>query len=263
MGILDLTYEQYWGYYWRVTSRHKIPGIFEWDKDLVEMIERECEVPKGASVLDLGCGGGDQAKLFASKGCRVVGIDKVASLVAFAEDAFLHEGLRGEFHQGDMRLIGYEDEFDLCVMLSGTFGLFSEHENDDLLTRIHRALRPGGKAFLSYSSLERYSKLSHTRSWNNIDGGYALREEWFDAPTSTYRTKNVHILLDGRMIRAADEKGYGADEVIRCYGAREIELLGGRTGFTVKAHLSNNNIGNPGYVPEPHEPRGNIILAKE
>jgi len=142
------------------------------------------------------------------------------------------------------------------------FGLLSEQENEKLLTMIHRALRPTGQAFLSYSSLERYSKVTHSRSWNPIEGGYALREEWFDAPSSTYRTKNMHILVDGRIIRAADQQGYGADEVIRCYGTREMELLARRAGFEVKAHLASKNIGDPGHVPESDEPRGNIILAK-
>jgi SAM-dependent methyltransferase len=262
MEILDLTYQEYWGCYWRVVSRHQIPGIFKWDQDLVDLIEKQCQLPRGASVLDLGCGGGDQAKLFARKGYAVVGIDKVKGLIDFAKAAFRSEGLAGEFYQGDMLDIEYQGRFDLCVMLSGTFGLFSEQENEELLGLIHRALEPNGQAFISYSSLERYSKPSHTRSWDKIDGGFALREEWFNASTSTYHTKNMHVFLDGRIIRAADEKGYGADEIIRCYGAREIELLAEASGFEVKTHLSNKNIGDPGFVPEDGEPRGILVLRK-
>jgi 2-polyprenyl-3-methyl-5-hydroxy-6-metoxy-1,4-benzoquinol methylase len=130
MEILQLTYQQYWGYYWRVASRHKIPGIFKWDQDLVDLIEEQCALKPGASVLDLGCGGGDQAKLFARKGYRVVGVDFVKSLIDFATDAFEKEGLKGEFHTADMRDIDLQNEFDLCVILSGTFGLLTEKENE-------------------------------------------------------------------------------------------------------------------------------------
>ena len=81
MKTLKLNYEEYWGYYWRITSRHKIPGIFKWDEDLVNLIEQQCQLPRGASILDLGCAGGDQAKLFSRRGHMVVGIDKVKSLI--------------------------------------------------------------------------------------------------------------------------------------------------------------------------------------
>lgn len=263
METLRLTYQEYWGYHWRIVHRHKIPGIFKWDQDLVDLIEKQCSPPPGDSILDLGCAGGDQAKLFARKGYRVVGIDKVESLIEYAVNAFKEEGLSGEFHVGDMREIEYRDEFDLCVMLSGTFGLAAETENEELLRRIHRALKQGGQAFLDYLPLETYSKLSRTRSWNSIDGGFALWEEWFEVPTSTYCTRHFNILLDGRIIEAADDPGYGADEIIRCYGNREIELLAERIGFSVKAHLTRKNIGSPDYVPEENEARGMIVLVKK
>lgn len=263
METIRMTYEEYWGYYWRVISRHKIPGIFKWDQDLVDLIEKQCELRPEATILDLGCGGGDQAKLFARKGYRVVGIDKVESLVEYAIQTFRDEGLTGEFHVADMREIEYQNEFDLCVMLSGTFGLSTDMENEQLLQRIHRALKQDGQAFLDYMPLEIYSKLPLTRSWNSIGDGFALREEWFNVPTSTYRTKHFHILLDGRIIEAADEAGYGANEVIRCYGAREIELLAERFGYNVKVHLARKQVGIPDYVPEENEPRGMVILEKK
>jgi len=84
----------------------------------------------------------------------------------------------------------------------------------------------------------------------------------FDAATSTYRSKNMHILLEGKIIKPAEESGYHADEVIRCYGAREIELLAERSGFKVKAHLTRKQIGNPDYVLEESEPRRMIVLEK-
>jgi SAM-dependent methyltransferase len=263
MEELQLTYQEYWGYYWRVISRHKIPGIFKWDQDLVDLIETQCALKPGASVLDLGCGGGDQAKVFARRGYHVVGIDMVKSLIDFATESFRKEGLKGEFHHGDMRDITYQNQFDLCVILSGTFGLLKENESETLLNKIRQALKPAGQTFLDYLPLEQYSKLSHTRNWNKIENGFSLREEWFDIPTSTYRSKNIHILLDGKVIRAAQESGYNSDEVIRCYGNREIEDMADRHGFSVRAHLSKKQVGKTEYVPEESEPRGMLILEKK
>lgn len=51
-------------------------------------------------------------------------------------------------------------------------------------------------------------------------------------------------------------------EAIRCYGAREMELLAEKAGFSVRAHLANTSIGNPDYIPDAGEPRGDIILVR-
>jgi len=262
LEILNKTYEEYWGYYWRVTSRHRIPGIFKWDQDLVDLIEKECDLNPGDSILDLGCAGGDQAKVFAKRGYRVTGIDKVTSLINFAINAFKQEGLDGEFYTADMRSISYDEQFNLCVILSGTFGLLKEEENEQLLQNIHRALKLNGQVILSYSSLEYNSKLPHTHSWFAIEEGYSLFESWFEAPTSTYRTRNTLILNEGKIIKEPERDEYNSNEVIRCYGCRELENLAERNGYEVKAHLSTKQISSPDYIPEINEPRGLIFLKK-
>jgi SAM-dependent methyltransferase len=122
--VVEKSWNEFWAAYWRIGDRHRIPGIFEWDRRLVEFIEDVCCLSPGARILDLGCGGGDQAKVFASKGYDVVGVDIAPSLVAHARDQFEHEGLNGTFLVGDMRRIDYDGEFDCCTILSGTFGFF-------------------------------------------------------------------------------------------------------------------------------------------
>jgi SAM-dependent methyltransferase len=262
MEKLTLTYKEYWGYYWRVTSRHQIPGIFEWDKNLVDLIEKVCELKPGAEMLDLGCAGGDQLKLFARKGYHVTGIDYVPSLIEYARQVFTKEELKGDFLVDDMRNITYENRFDLITMLSGTFGYFSDVQNQEMLEKIRRALKPGGVAFLDYLSFEEYITTARSRKWHPVEGGYALSESWFDVPTSTLRSTFMHILLDGRIIEAAYEYGNNISEVLRCYTAREMVNLAETAGFSVKALLTRNHIGNPDYQPHENEPRRMIVISK-
>lgn len=262
MKTVKKAYEEFWGYYWRVTDRHKIPGIFQWDLNLVDLVEKKCSLPPRAKILDLGCGGGDQAKVFAKKGYRVVGIDKVKSLIEFANKSFREEGLNAEFIVGDMLHIDYDGEFDLCVIFSGTFGFFSDDKNRDLLVSVKRALKTGGHAFISYNSLEYWSCQKHRRSWGHIDGGFSLTEEWFDVPTATYRSTIKHIMMDDQIVEPTNEEEYHANEVIRCYGAHEIERLAESIGFEVSDHLSRKHIDNHDYSPKPDEPCGIILLRK-
>jgi SAM-dependent methyltransferase len=256
-----LTYKEYWGYYWRITSRHQIPGIFKYDEQLVDLIEKVCALKPGAEILDLGCAGGDQLKLFARKGYRVTGIDFVPSLIDYAKIAFAKEGLTGDLIVDDMRNIRYQNRFHLVTMLSGTFGYFDDAGNKEMLEKIYRGIKPGGMAFIDYLPLEKHCQSGHTRNWYPIEGGYNLSENWFDAPTSTMRSHSTHIMLDGRIIEGAED-GI-VSEVLRCYSAREIEALAESVNFKVITHLTRKHLDNQEYQALPEEPRGMIVLKKE
>jgi 2-polyprenyl-3-methyl-5-hydroxy-6-metoxy-1,4-benzoquinol methylase len=97
LEIIEKSWEEFWAYYWRVTSRHRIPGIFEWDQKLVSLIEEKCNVCPPKRILDLGCGGGDQAKVFTERGYTVVGIDVAESLIEYARGSVDGIGLSATF----------------------------------------------------------------------------------------------------------------------------------------------------------------------
>lgn len=263
MKVQKLGYREYWGYYWRVESRQRIPGISAWDENLVDLVISRCRPPAGGRILDLGCAGGDQAKLFARKGYDITGVDQVDDLIGFARQTFLREGLKGTFLVRDMRTIEYRDEFDLCVMLSGTFAFSKEGDDRLLLGKIHESLKPGGHAFIDYLPVETYAAKPRAKTWHELEGGYALTEEWFHVPTSTWRTRHVHIFLDGRLIEAADGDDYGANEVLRCYTATEIERLARSAGFGIDAHLCRQHVGDKDYQPGDDEPRGIVVLVRD
>ena len=163
MKIIKKTYAEYWGYYWRVTHRHTIPGILQWDIDLINLVEKKCHLHPGMKILDLGCAGGDQAKVFAKRGYRVTGIDSTPNLIEFARSSFQKEGLSAEFIAADMLSIEYKNEFDLCVIFSGTFGFFSDKKNFELLQRIYTALKTKGQVFISYLSLEEMVQMKNEK----------------------------------------------------------------------------------------------------
>lgn len=255
------TYKEYWGYYWRVTSRHTIDGIFEWDKQIVTLIEESCKVSSGMKILDLGCGGGDQLKVFAQRGYDVVGIDMVPSLIEFAQNQFKQGSLEGKFICGDMRNIEMEGEFDVCVILSGTFGFFNDLENIRLLKKINRALKPDGRLFIDY--LSPMPNLKKQNSWYRMKNGYTLREEWYDNLKSTYNSTTTHILNDGTIIKPANEEGYHANEVIRCYTALEMSDILKQAGFYEYEFLCRKHLENHSYKIEPSDEIRMVSCKKE
>ena len=160
MEIIEKSWKEFWAYYWRITSRHRIQGIFDRDQKLVSLIGAKCNLTPPKRILDLGCCGGDQAKVFAEKNYSVVGIDIAESLIEYARKQVDALGLSATFIVNDMQNINYENEFDVCVLLSGTFGFFTDEKNLDLLRRINVALIPNGYVFIMYCSPNRFDQVS-------------------------------------------------------------------------------------------------------
>ncbi len=259
LKVVEKTWNEFWAAYWRLDHRHSIPGIFEWDRQLVNFIENVCQLSPGGRILDLGCGGGDQAKVFAQKGYEVVGVDIAPSLIESAKRQFQKEGLKSAFIVGDMRAIHYDAEFDACVMLSGTFGFFGDVEDQNLLGSIYRAIKVGGKAFIMFLSAEGLNRRS--RSWSEIKDGWELNESWLDTETSTYRSRVFIIQKDGTLVRPKTEPAYHANETIRCYTIPEMQAMLARAGLRYLASYSADDLSVP---PKPLAPETvrNIVVAE-
>jgi ubiquinone/menaquinone biosynthesis C-methylase UbiE len=258
-NVVERDWNEFWAVYYRIEHRHGIPGIFEWDRKLVRFIETVCGLSPGQRILDLGCGGGDQAKLFAEKGYTIVGIDIAPSLIQFAEDQFKKTGLKGTFIAGDMRAIDYDSEFDACLILSGTFGFFGEEEDQGLLSSISRALRTGGKLFVMFSSANRRTERS--RTWLESQYGWELRESWVEAETSTSCGRTFILQRDGTRIVPKSEAGYHANERIRCYTVPEMKAKLRYAGLRFVASYSDTNLDVPPEALDPESVR-NIVVAE-
>ncbi len=259
LKIVEKSWTEFWAKYWRIDSRHQIPGIFEWDRQLVDFIEYVCGFSPGQRILDLGCGGGDQAKLFAQKGYHVVGIDIAPSLIDFANRQFEQAGLSGMFLVGDMREIAFEAEFNACLFLSGTFGFFGDAEDRKVLKKVSQALKPGGKVCINLVAPTQAGR--RTRTWDEDDSGWELREEWFDAQTASYRSKTMLINRDGTVIVPKREPGYHADESIRCYSVPEMRQMTAAAGLRYLTGYSSRELTLPPKTLQADVAR-NMIVAE-
>ncbi|HUT02297.1 MAG TPA: class I SAM-dependent methyltransferase [bacterium] len=240
LKVVPRSWNEFWAYYFRVEHRHRIPEIFDWDRRLVDFIERVCHLEPPARILDLACGGGDQARIFAAKGYRTTGIDIAPSLIDFARRLFREARLEGEFIVGDMRDISYDQKFELCTILSGSFGFFGEEEDRRLLTSVRRALVRGGFVFIMYISPKYRSE--HVRSWAKTEKGWDLYESWFEPETQCYRARTFLIQEDGTMIVPKPEPGYYADETIRCYTVDELKSMLAEAGLQYVGDYSSKEL---------------------
>jgi SAM-dependent methyltransferase len=259
LKVIEKSWNEFWAYYWRVEDRHRISGIAEWDRRLVTFIEYVCQLEPPARILDLACGGGDQAKIFAEKGYEILGIDIAPSLIDYARRQFRESSLAGEFVVGDMRAIDHDGQFDACVILSGSFGFFGDVEDMRLLCSIHKALKPGGKLFIMFISANQQPV--HRREWSEIKDGWQLNEYWFDAETSVRCSTVFIIQKNGMIIVPKREPGYHANERIRCYTVPEMKKMFSDSGFGFLASYSDRHLDIP-LVPLPQEALRNITVGQ-
>lgn len=268
LQVEERSWNEFWAEYWRIEQRHRIPGIFAWDRQLVDFVEHVCELSPGQRILDLGCGGGDQAKVFAQKGYEVVGVDIAPPLIAYAREQFERGGLAGTFVVGDMRDLWAIDDagaglladpFDACVLLSGTFGFFGEEEDRKILRAIRRALKDGGRVFVNFLAPKEFN--GREKTWSETDDGWNLRETWFDAETSAYHSRTFIIRKDGALIKPRPEPGYHADETIRCYTIPEMWKMLASADLCYLASYSSRHLALPLQPLAPDVAR-NIVVAE-
>lgn len=99
-------------------------------------------------VLDLGCGTGESALHYASRGLDVTGLDASAVAIHRAHDKARQRGLSIRFiHADALQLAELGETFD-TVTDSGLLHVLSDQHMTQLIAGVHAVLRPGGHYWL-------------------------------------------------------------------------------------------------------------------
>ncbi|MCJ7625882.1 MAG: methyltransferase domain-containing protein, partial [Anaerolineaceae bacterium] len=117
----------------------------------IEFLMQEFMLPKGCSILDMGCGIGRHAVELAKHGYYVTGVDLTPAMLARARAAADAAGVVVEFinsNAADLRAIrAYDAAVCLCEGALCLLGSEDDPLERDMmiLKNIHDALKPGGK----------------------------------------------------------------------------------------------------------------------
>lgn len=96
------------------------------------------------SVLDLGCGTGENALYLASRGHEVCGIDVVPVAIERARRKARERGLVADFQVGDALALGSQGRTFDTVIDCGLFHTFSDEDRPRYVESLRQALRPEG-----------------------------------------------------------------------------------------------------------------------
>jgi SAM-dependent methyltransferase len=191
----------------------------------VDFMEQSLGLERGSRILDLACGTGVHAVDMATRGYQVVGLDLSRTMLALAREYKEKRGTPVSFIEGDMRQLHLDEVFDGVVSWSASFGYFDDPTNADVLRRVARALRPGGRFVLHVPNRDYIAPRSPTMAWFEKPGCVCMDEMKFDFYSSRMLTKRM-VLFDNGRSREIESS-------IRLYTLTELGRLLQKVGFRV------------------------------
>ncbi|MCE4617169.1 MAG: methyltransferase domain-containing protein [Desulfurococcales archaeon] len=222
-------------------------------------IAEALDLPEGSRVLDLGCGYARHAVYLAKMGFEVVCFDLSDYMLSKArkriEDFKVAD--RVIVVKGDMRRLDYTGEFDATYMFFTTFGYFSDEENREVIHRVSRALKPGGRLLIDLQNPVRllsniYLGRGEWKTWFEAGDYIVLEETIYDLREA--RIKSKRIFIDRRENCKVAERNLQ----IRTYMLWELEQLLVEASLETEKVYGDYKLGEYG----PASPRMVVVAAK-
>ena len=174
------------------------------DKDVENLLASGFLKP-GDRVLDLGCGPGLYSSRLAKRGLRMTGVDISERSLDYARHYAGEHGL-----QIDYRLLNFFDvefcaDFDAIIQIHGELNTFSDEKLNELLAKLHRALKPDGLLIFDLTTREVRKRVGLKNRWYAIESGYwrpephLVLEQGFDYPEDDIWL-NRYIVIDNKRV---------------------------------------------------------------
>jgi SAM-dependent methyltransferase len=197
-----------------------------------DFIEAALEVRPGARILDLACGIGRHAIAMARRGHAITGVDFNPRYLEIAAREAERAGAKVRWMAGDMRELRFEQEFDAAYSYFTSFGYFSDQENEQVLERIARGLRPEGRFLLDMMNRDWLITHPQQRTWNpHPEGGLLMEEIQLDLRSSRVISRQVLVPAEGgaHVTKEFDLRAYTCAELtalMRHHGLAVREVWG-------------------------------------
>jgi SAM-dependent methyltransferase len=132
----------------RSTFQNLYTGNPPWDIGKLQKPFIEVADQISGSILDAGCGTGENALFFASRGCKVTGIDFLEEPIKRAKQKAAEGGLTATFLVMDALALKDLPEVFGNVIDSGLFHVFNDDDRRRYVEGMAMVLKPGGRLFL-------------------------------------------------------------------------------------------------------------------
>jgi D-alanine-D-alanine ligase len=222
----------------RRANYQELYGMKETGEEVDELIGLLNIRPK-ARVLDVCSGNGRHAIALALRGCKMTGLDIGPGPVNLARETSRNLGLSVDYRQVDALSISFEDAYDAAYLTCAGLSDFSPTAAKDLLTRIGRALAPGGMVLVEFLD-EASVKPSDVRSWRFVaadasvfldSGNLQLDERLYDADAKAEVIRSYVVPIQGTMQQYARcRQYYKEDDVKALLTGASLQAVGFHVG---------------------------------
>ncbi len=196
----------------------------------------------GYKVLDLGCGPGLYASRMAAKGIKITGIDISENSLNYAIAQASSSRQDINYRRLNFFEMDYSCEFDVVFQAYGEMGTFSDEKRDELLRKIHTALKSGGLLIFDVTAPPSEANTTLQNPWYISDAGFwrpgrhLTLEQHFN-----YLEDNVHV----EQYIVVDDKGITVYRTwIHDYTLESLTPVLEKAGFHIE-HTWNDLAGNP------------------
>jgi SAM-dependent methyltransferase len=200
-----------------------------------DWIARVIELRPGDRLLDVPCGNGRIAARLAEAGVRVTGIDRSPVMLREAKRRCRGLAAPPVFRPGDMRRLAEPPRYQAAINWWGSFGYFSDEENEATVAGLAAALQPGGRLLIDAPNREHVRR--GALGWHEVVwGDVHIRHEvaWNAA---TERIEGEWLLVR----RGRTRRLYSS---IRLYTPSQMKALAERAGL-VGVRLFGDWMGAP------------------
>lgn len=222
---------EWWRSYFDAGYLREYEPLFDLTSDRVQ-VARLMDVmalPSGARLLDLACGQGRHAHLFAEAGFAVDGVDLSEELLKVARRRGTGPTLK--YTRADMRKLParWTGRFDAVVNLFTSFGFFADPADDARVIReCARVLAPGGLMVWQGGSRDGVmAKFLASDWWDTRDGTIIGQDREFDPLTGFITIRSTWRSARGRKVEQREHR-------IRLYTASRLAELMLDAGLVVE-----------------------------
>ena len=153
-------------------------------------------IPTGSKILDLGCGPGLYASRLSNLGYQTTAIDYSKRSIAYAKK----QDEKTNYIYQDYLTLDYEEEFDAIILIYCDYGALTKAERMQLLSKIKRALKPGGLFIVdAFTRLHHEGEEDHT-SWYTCEENNFWSEDACVCLEAGYFYENRSVAVDQYVI---------------------------------------------------------------
>jgi cyclopropane fatty-acyl-phospholipid synthase-like methyltransferase len=196
----------------------------------LEFLIEEFKLPKGAAILDIGCGTGRHSIGLALQGYKMTGVDISPGMLKIGRTTARKEGLDIEFVCSDAQKYRAKKQFDGAICLcEGAFGLLGsaddpfEHD-EKIIQNVYQVLKEDSRFIITVTNGTR-----NLRKYNDGD----VAQGKYDVLTMVETSEMESITPQGKKLIKMRERGYTAPElkrILKWAGFKVEHIFGGTAG---------------------------------